>query len=278
MKSAQAGAGYNVLPDEYDVWRTWVIRRLQQQRSSLRASKWWFLGATICVPAIALLVASSFITIGATRAEGNLIAELVLGLCFLMGGAFLFGFRALGFRPPHFFSKFLLVALFPLMGIMLLNGWGGQFTALNIGQVNLLEVSITGFWEETVFRGFLLAVWIRFFGIEHPVSRLSFLAMSAFLFGIIHPNQGAELFFRSGLGLMFAMVLIYTQSVYIPMLLHALNNALIIGSSADETVKITGFVVLYLVSILLVLRVPKSTLNSLRQEMPPSVPYLPSKR
>lgn len=255
-----------------------MIHLLQQRRSSLRASKWWFLGATICVPAIALLVASSFITIGATRAEGNLIAELVLGLCFLMGGAFLFGFRALGFRPPHFFSKFLLVALFPLMGIILLNGWGGQFTALNIGQVNLLEVSITGFWEETVFRGFLLAVWIRFFGIERPLSRLTFLVVSAFLFGIIHPNQGAELFFRSGLGLMFAVVLVYTQSVYIPMLLHALNNALIIGGSADETVKIIGFVVLSLLSILLILRVPKSTLSSLTEEMPRPVPHLPSMR
>lgn len=249
-----------------------VIRRLQQQRSSLRASKWWFLGATICVPAGALLVASSFINVGAIKADGNLIAELVLGLCFLIGGGFLFGFRALGFRPPHFFSKFLLVALFPLMGIILLNGLGNRFANLNLGEVNLLEVSITGFWEETVFRGFFLAVWIRFFGIEHPISRLTFLAVSAFLFGIIHPNQGAELFFRSGLGLMFAMVLVYTQSVYIPMLLHALNNAFIIGSSADETVKIIGFFVLYLVSILLILRVPKSTLNSLREEMPPPVP------
>ena len=77
-------------------------------------------------------------------------------------------------------------------------------------------VSLTaGITEEILFRGFLIAFLTPFVG------TIGGVILSAVLFGLAHGYAGRDLAIRAGgLGLVFALLYVWTGSLWVPMLLH----------------------------------------------------------
>jgi uncharacterized protein len=85
----------------------------------------------------------------------------------------------------------------------------------------LVSSLLPGFFEELLFRGFLLGALSR----QWP--RWAALSVSSLVFGAFHGNlpQGAS---TATLGFFLGLALVHSRSVFVPMLAHATHNALIL--------------------------------------------------
>jgi membrane protease YdiL (CAAX protease family) len=159
-------------------------------------------------------------------AEGvdpGLRGKLFLGISILIGGIILWGFEPMGLQLNQtVFERIWILSLFLLaIPVLVL-----PVTSIEISKLNIPQVLVTGFWEETLYRGFIFALWAKLFGLRSPLSIVLLLVMSSLVFGVSHPNQGLELFIRSSLGFLLGVITVYTTTILFPALLHAFYDGL----------------------------------------------------
>lgn len=176
---------------------------------------------------VSFFVAARSSLISLENTDSGLIGNLVLGTSFLIGGIFLFGLNSMGLIPKESsFQKMGIIIIF-LLATILLNFLGAPIKSIEVSHLHFVQVIVTGFWEETVFRGFIFALWGNLFGLRLSISVSLLLLSSSLLFGVVHLNQGIEIFIiRSSLGFLLGVVTLYTQTFSFAILLHALHNGL----------------------------------------------------
>jgi len=97
-----------------------------------------------------------------------------------------------------------------------------------------LSVILVGLIEEFVFRGIVLPQFIKFFKNKKNVLLIS-AVISSFIFGTIHfinlfsqPNNlggiTSQVFFALSIGVFFSGLMLRTQNIFIPALIHGLVN------------------------------------------------------
>jgi membrane protease YdiL (CAAX protease family) len=212
------------------------------------------------LPLLVLIISLGIAATAAHFARGTanptLIGNLTLGLCVVVGGLVCFNARDMGLLLTGHLSRHVGFGLLPLTGILLLNAVGTPLSALDLTQLNLPKNLVTGFWEETVFRGFLLAWWISLFGLKSDFSKVGYLMVSSLLFAVVHANEGLLFAYRFGLGFLLAVLVVNTRTIYLAILLHALNNALVdvLGGNVDENIRLIGIGLLCCAGIIAVVR------------------------
>lgn len=234
----------------------WTISRSWDEK--IKSSKLGSLIAGGVISFVSLAIAAQSSLIKLENVDSRLIGELVLGICILIGGVFLFGFISVGVSPTHSsFQRIGIVSLF-LVATVLLNIVGAPIGLVDVARLDFARVIVTGFWEEIVFRGFLFALWGRLFGLRSSISILLLLLSSSFLFGISHPNQGVELFVRSSLGFLLGVVTLHTKTILFAILLHALHNGLtmmiVYSGSPSPLLQVIGLSLLCVVGLSIVLK------------------------
>ena len=133
-----------------------------------------------------------------------------------------------------------LVVLISLLNQQLWQGQGGSNPLLLLalqaqdkwvlGIFFFTAAVMAPFFEEMMFRGFLLASLTRYFSVNVAI------LLSSFLFAIAHLNL-SEVLPLAGLGLILGLVYTRTRNLWVPMLLHSLWNSgtlislFILGSS-----------------------------------------------
>lgn len=159
------------------------------------------------------------------------------------------------------FQRMRIILIF-LAATILLNIIGAPITSVEVARLDIVQVIVTGFWEEIVFRGFLFALWGKLFGLRLSISVLLLLLMSSLLFGISHPNQGVELFIRSSLGFLLGVVILYTKTILFAILLHSLHNGLtmmiVYSSSPSPSLQVIALFLLCIVGLGIVLKYPNT--------------------
>lgn len=177
------------------------------------------------------------------------ITALVLNVTFLGGSAYLLGIRrgkiswkSLGISPPVWdvryigWALFLVAALFPIRGAagyvverylfgnleslelrsqLLQVESLGKFLILLVGAGILVPIS-----EELFFRG-LLYNWLR-----QRYGVISSVLVSSTLFGFAHFDSVAVLVASFLMAIVIALVYEYTKSMWMSILLHAMNNSI----------------------------------------------------
>lgn len=204
--------------------------------------------ASFCVLACFCFYAIGFIT------QSALTANLARAFVFLVGGWIIVGRKTIGLDlTKHSFRRLLPYALFPLVAILLINVFGTQIKLEYLSRIDFGRAMGTGLWEEAIFRGALLGFLLRMSD-SCSCSRLFSVGLSSLLFASAH-GQSAEFFvYQFGLGIMFAVVVLQTQSLLFVVMLHALNNGLsqVMGGSLDEQTKVFGMSLLAFLSLCLV--------------------------
>ncbi len=111
-----------------------------------------------------------------------------------------------------------------------------QPSALAVGLSVLLLVVVAPVCEELFFRGYLLRRWSTRWGLRRAV------LFSSFLFGLLHAQN---FLWITCLGVAMALLTLHAQNLWVPILAHATNNALVLvvgrlfndGSSTRATVE-----------------------------------------
>lgn len=134
-----------------------------------------------------------------------------------------------GFSSVKHFDKWVILALCVNLVVYPLNfrnGLNEKFSPLYV-VFQLAFAVVVGFTEETVFRGLIFRT-LRYRGLGYALS------WSSFLFGVGHFATilgGADplyafiqVIFASLIGLFFALLVVKTRSLWIPIALHAAHN------------------------------------------------------
>ena len=138
---------------------------------------------------------------------------LVIGLVILSIGCFYLIWYPLSFVIPNIVEKiFLRDRVFS-------SASGAPFPLYIIGLKIFLGVVIAPFVEELCFRGIILQRWAAKWGLPKSIF------LSSLLFGILHFNLVGSTFF----GFVMALLYIHTRSLLVPIVFHALNNAIAYG-------------------------------------------------
>jgi len=136
-------------------------------------------------------------------------AGLVIALLLFSLGAFQLSFYALSFAVPSFVEGLLHAIAAesnPKTAIPLL------YAVLN----GVAVIIIAPIAEEFIFRGVLFQCWAAQWGVRPA------LLASSLVFGVLHSNLvGLSMF-----GLVMGLLYIKTRTLIVPMVCHALNNAL----------------------------------------------------
>lgn len=198
------------------------------------------------------------IVIGSVKLAPSTVGEFIWGLLALAVGCIFFGRRAVGICLPKNLSRYWYWIFILLIAIAIINVVATPLTSLKLDQLDqcaVIEVIVTGFWEEAVFRGALLAFLLRMFD-RWKYSYLFSVLVSSFLFALPHVGQSVEFsFYRFGLGVMFAMIVLRTESIWIVVILHILNNGLeIMGGSLEAIIKVPVVILLTFISLWIVCR------------------------
>jgi len=152
------------------------------------------------------------------------------GLPILLMGMSLTGYFALyfplSFVLPRFVDRYALQSQSELLHY---SGFGFQ-----LGNIltMLAVVVIAPIVEEFVFRGVLLTRWSIKWGTPRAV------LLSSAIFGVLHTEILGHLFF----GYVMAVLYIKTRSLFLPILMHAINNGIVwalmlLGGASGRTVK-----------------------------------------
>lgn len=133
----------------------------------------------------------------------------------------------------------LFIKFMQLFGFNPTNIAIGSATPLNIILCVFLIGLAPAFVEELLVRGFV------FSGLRQGYSAVSAVLLSAFMFAIMHMNVG-QLLYQFLFGIIIAILVVLTKSIYASMALHACNNLIVlimyfcgVGSEGDDVSKIT---------------------------------------
>lgn len=192
-----------------------------------------------------------------------ILVLFVIGMCICSKAMKLFSAKNL--------RRYAYLALIPLTTVILTNPIG-SFTSHDYSQVQVIGNLLTSSWEEVLFRGFLIAIWARICGLDTGFKRLYLVLLTSFLFGFMHSGQTTEQFImRSGLGAMFAMVVLQTQTLLLAIILHFLNNSAsnILQGTIDPTTQLICIILLSIFSLVIVYKGENtdSRLNVLDSEL-----------
>ncbi|MEL7144044.1 MAG: CPBP family intramembrane glutamic endopeptidase [Cyanobacteria bacterium J06573_11] len=140
------------------------------------------------------------------------IALLVLSLLMFSMGSFSVVFYVVSLLAPEQAAQMLETDL-------VLSGEGSGFPQFYSGLMIFLLVVFAPVVEELVFRGILLQRWATKWGLRVGI------VGSSVVFGMLHFSNpvGLTLF-----GLVMALLYVRTQSLWVPMVCHALNNLTVV--------------------------------------------------
>lgn len=199
-------------------WDPW-ISKIQNSRLGIAS-----MASAILVVALGIGAQSSLVRVENISAES--VGNFMMGICLAVGGISLFGTSEMGLSLSRSSLKKVGIISLYLLATLFLNGFFAPSKSIELANLDIVTVSMTGFWEELLFRGFLFALWAKLFGLRTPLSVFALLIVSSLIFGLFHSNQGLDLFIRSGLGFLFGIIVLYTETVLFAMPLHALHNGL----------------------------------------------------
>jgi CAAX protease family protein len=138
---------------------------------------------------------------------------LVIGLVILSIGGFYLIWYPLSFVVPNLVEKIITRER------VFSSTSGGTLPLSIIGLKIFLGVVIAPFVEELCFRGIILQRWAAKWGLPKSIF------LSSLIFGILHFNLVGSMFF----GFVMAILYIRTRSLLVPIVCHALNNAIAYG-------------------------------------------------
>lgn len=149
-------------------------------------------------------------------------------ITYLISGAVLFRSKSMGLTWTRNSCRYSCLAWLPLIVAILLNSSiDVLLVSRGLSDENAIRVVIVGLWEETFFRGFLLAFWAYAIGLEKPLYRVIFVVLSSVLFFLCHRVENVSTgIFITGMGIMLATIRIRTETIYWGIVLHIINNAL----------------------------------------------------
>lgn len=179
-------------------------------------------------------------------AADYIYAELGVAILAILSVVFLFPGRSIGFRKPKIKNKKILIPII-IMLIVSFVRWGASFIMIGEGEVInyylifriLLTVLVVGFTEEWMYRGLLLSVLSRKFGLRNGA------LVALVLFGVLHifniagglPLSNAIIQFINTIiiGSVFLYTAIETGSILIPIIVHGLYDFMVISSGTYES-------------------------------------------
>nr|WP_307990763.1 CPBP family intramembrane glutamic endopeptidase [uncultured Niameybacter sp.] len=105
----------------------------------------------------------------------------------------------------------------------------GLTMPLIISQLLFQQIT-TGFYEEITYRGFVVEGYF-YQRKQNIFARLGYASISFIIFGLVHAiyytsfEQGIDVFIRTGIiGFAFAAIYLYSHSLLVPMILHAVYD------------------------------------------------------
>ena len=103
-------------------------------------------------------------------------------------------------------------------------GWFDKYSFLPQNKQDLLPYILlcacAGFFEEIIYRGFMVSYFMPFHGESALIPWIAILA-PAFLFSLAHYYQGWTAVVKIGIfSMLFGFIYIYSKSLYPPMILH----------------------------------------------------------
>lgn len=112
----------------------------------------------------------------------------------------------------------ILLPIMPESGQNVNETFGVLLDGISFWQAGLIIAIIAPICEELVFRGYL------FSGLRSKGSAVFAILLSSLIFGIYHMSL-LKLFTTGFLGILLCLALEYSGSIFIPMLMHIMNNA-----------------------------------------------------
>lgn len=190
------------------------------------------------------------------QSNPGLVGKAVWGLGVLIGGALVFGSTPMGLNLKKARYQKVYIIVLPFAAMLLLNAFGTSIASIRFENLKFAEGLVAGFSEEVIFRGFCFALWARVIGLRSPLLLVVLLCVTSLGFGLVHDNDTMEVFiFRTGLGFLLGVVVIYTETIYFSMALHAFNNGLsdVMGGNGKPEVQIVGIILICLIGLWVVL-------------------------